>query len=380
MTLHIVADRHIWHVEEAFSCFPNHKVKLEILEAHEIQATRLRHADVLLVRSSTRVNEQLLGNSSVRFVATATVGDDHIDGHYLKQRGIAFASAAGSSTGSVIEYMMTVLLQLQAMKYVSLPHHTLGIIGAGRIGSRLLNVCQSLGMDVIANDPPRAAREQTACLLPLDTVLQRADILSLHTPLVLGGKTPTYHLIDADVLANFRGVGIINAARGTCINNDALLNWLNQNKQHWAVLDCWEHEPTPNYALLQHPRLVIATPHIAGHSLDGKAANTQYIHNALCHFLHCTPTWAMHDALPTPRSPLVLKSFVNPWDSLCYIAQHDYPLMRDHQSMRMWKKDELEKSFRHYRRYYPIRRAWSACSWVINQQKVQPMAKILGYL
>jgi erythronate-4-phosphate dehydrogenase len=381
--LHIVADRHIWHAEQAFAHFSGYDVTLQTLEASDIQASSVRSADILLTRSFTQVNSDLLADSTVRFVATATIGEDHIDLPYLKQRGIGFASAAGSSTGSVIEYMLASLLQLQHMKRISLDDCTLGIIGAGRIGGLLDVICRDLGISTLCNDPPRAALEPNAALHHLAYVLEHADILTVHTPLVLTGSHPTKHLINADVLARFRGHGVINAGRGACVDNYALLDWLNDDAQHWAILDCWEREPAIDQALLAHPNVLIATPHIAGHSLDGKAANTQYVYHALCEFLASPPLWQMEGELPAPRPTQHLElNSDDAWAALQQMVSVDYPIMEDHQQMKSWlsQSDTLPQAFRHYRRHYPVRRAWAYCPWLITDEKLKKLSTKLGYL
>jgi len=380
--LHIVADRHIWHAEQAFSQFSGYDVTLETLEACDIQPPVLRTADILLTRSSTQVNSGLLADTAVRFVATATIGDDHIDLPYLERRGIAFASAAGSSTGSVIEYMIASLLQLHHMQRIVLDHCTVGIIGAGRIGGRLDTICRNLGITTLCNDPPRAARELLATLHDLDHILDHADVLTVHTPLISSGNHPTTHLINTDVLARFKGHGIINAARGTCVDNNALLDWLNHDSRNWAVLDCWEHEPAIIADLLAHPGLLIATPHIAGHSLDGKAANTQYVYHALCAFLASPPLWQMEKELPAPRLTLPLYPDDDSWAALHHMVNVDYPLMEDHRQTQSWlqQREQIAQAFRHYRRHYPVRRAWSHCPWLIDDKKVKKQAWHVGYL
>lgn len=280
--LNIVADAHIWGVEEAFSSLPGIDVSLTIMEATEITNASLQYADALITRSSTRVNEQLLAGTPVRFAATATIGDDHYDKQWLSGQGISFANAAGSSTDSVIEYMLTALLELHARKFIALPDIRLGIIGAGRIGGALADICRKMDIDTLLNDPPRARCEGDGGFSELDELLDTADILSLHTPLISKGEDKTHHLLDAERLDRFKGRGIINAGRGACLDNTALLNWLDGDQERFAVLDCWENEPAISADLLAHPRLIIATPHIAGHSLDGKAANTLFAYRALC--------------------------------------------------------------------------------------------------
>ncbi len=336
-------------------------VNLRILEHKDICREALKDADVLLTRSSTLVNADLLEGTHVRFVATATIGDDHFDKTWLADHGIAFANAAGSSTGSVIEYMTTVLLSLHARGLTAIPRTTIGIIGAGRIGSALAKICEAMGMQVLINDPPRARSEGNAGFCSLDEVLQRADVLTLHTPLLRDGEDCTVHLLDAARLSCFRGEGVINAGRGACVDNAALADWLDGDTGRFAVLDCWEHEPTPMHRLLTHPQLAISTPHIAGHSLDGKAANTQYAYHALCRWLRIKPEWNIQDELPLPDKPVELGCTGKLWHDLSIAATRLYPIGADHEAMRAWGNlsvSELANAFTRYRRHYPVRRAW----------------------
>ncbi|RMG92130.1 MAG: erythronate-4-phosphate dehydrogenase, partial [Zetaproteobacteria bacterium] len=193
--LRIIVDAHVWGADEAFAAFDGFKVDLQLMEHSDITPERLKEADVLVTRSSTRVDAKLLEHSPVRFVATATIGDDHVDKSWLKRRGIAFANAAGSSTGSVLEYMWAVLLELHAMKTIQLPHITLGVVGAGRIGEQLASTAHRLGIRVMRCDPPRAQTEGPSGFHALDDLLDQADVISLHTPLTHGGPYPTFHLI-----------------------------------------------------------------------------------------------------------------------------------------------------------------------------------------
>lgn len=359
--LNIVADAHIWQAEAAFSWLPGFDVRLRLLEHGDINRAVLADADILLTRSSTRVGADLLEGTPVRFAATATIGDDHYDKAWLDTNGIRYANAAGSSTGSVVEYMLTALLELQARQLISIPETTIGIIGAGRIGGRLAGICRDIGMRVLINDPPRQRREGDSGFSFLSELLERADILSLHTPLIRDGIDSTRHLLAAAQLAAFKGCGIINAGRGGCLDNAALLPWLNGNSGHFAALDCWENEPTPMPELIGHAGVVIATPHIAGHSIDGKAANTQFAYNALCAFLGVTPQWDMYRHLPEPASPIAIDAGSDPWHDLQTAASTLYPIATDHAAMKSWsgmEGQQLAEAFTAYRRHYPVRRAW----------------------
>lgn len=361
--LKIVADAHIWGARSAFSSMPGFDVDLTVLEHREITCEALKDADILLTRSSTKVDATLLKGTAIRFAGTATIGDDHYDKRWLETNAVAWANAAGSSTGSVIEYMMAALLELHLRELISIPDTALAIIGVGRIGSRLSEVCEKLGMQLLLNDPPRERLEGEESFSSMERVLEEADVVTLHTPLLREGDDRTFHLIDSAWLSRFQGRGIINAARGGCVDNEALLNWLNGDVERFAVLDCWEGEPDISKALLAHPGLVIATPHIAGHSLDGKAANTQYLYHALCSYLGVKPAWSMKDELPAVEEVGCVDVDNDLWRSLHTLATALYPIMRDDQEMKSWlgiADDSLADSFSSFRRNYPVRRAWGS--------------------
>jgi len=359
--LKIIADAHIWGVESAFSTLPGFDVDLTVLESSRIKPATVRQADILLTRSSTRVHAGLLGDSSVRFTGTATIGDDHYDKAWLDQAGIAWANAAGSSTGSVVEYMVAALLHLHEQRRISIPNSCIGIIGAGRIGSEIETICRAIGMQVVVNDPPRARKEGGEHFCSLDELLRQTDLITLHTPLIREGTDCTRHLLNGARLRQFGGRGVINAARGACVDNDALLQWLDDKPDRFAAVDCWEHEPRPERQLFSHAGMAIATPHIAGHSVDGKAANTWFIYRALCAFLHIEPAWNMRDHLPTPPSPQMTNTQGDCWHQLHSATSHLYALKEDHQTMQSWfglSDRELPNAFTGYRRHYPVRRAW----------------------
>jgi erythronate-4-phosphate dehydrogenase len=361
MRLNIVADAHVWGVEQAFGSLPEYDVNLQTLEAAEISRDALAYADVLITRSSTRVGEALLSGTPVRFAATATIGDDHYDKHWLTARGIGFANAAGSSTGSVIEYMLATLLELHARNLVELPHCRLGIIGVGRIGGALAGICGPLGIPTLLNDPPRARSEGKNGFFGLDELLDGADVLSLHTPLHRSGRDRTLHLIGREEMQRFKGRGIINAGRGPCLDNIALLDWLDGDKERFAVLDCWENEPSISSALLGHRQLAIGTPHIAGHSLDGKAANTLYARRALCRWLGVNEDWQMDTLLPTVPQPIAIPFSGDAWQNLHAAAIRLYDINADDAALRRAGKNPegIGKAFTSLRRHYPVRRSWN---------------------
>ncbi len=343
-SIKLVVDSFVWGAEQAFAPLG----ELSLLPHQSINAQAIQDADVLITRSSTLINSTLLQDSPVRFVGTATIGDDHVDKAYLKARNIVFSSAAGSSTESVVEYMLSAFFTLENMGNLSFSNDKLGIIGVGRIGSLLDKACGKLGLQTLLNDPPRGLKTS------LDEVLETADILTLHTPLTHDGEYPTHHLISETELSKFQGKGIINAGRGACVDNEALLNWLNQDVEHFAVLDCWEDEPNIHLGLLEHPQALIATPHIAGHSLDGKAANTYFVYKDLCDFLQVSPSWDMQAALPEIQANTVPQGL-----SSSDLALTMYPIGQDTLAMKQAaSKNDFKAWFTNYRRNYPVRRSW----------------------
>ena len=221
------------------------------------------------MRSVTQVNEALLADTPVRFVGTATIGTDHVDLPWLERQGIGFSSAPGSNADSVVEYVLSSLLHLARERGFDLFDKVVGIVGVGNVGGRLQQRLQTMGIEVLLCDPPRVDQEGEAGFVDLATLLQQADIVSLHTPLVRSGPWPSWHLFNAEALALLKPDAILlNTGRGSVIDNRALLAFKRQRPDVTLVLDVWEHEPEvdPQLAAL----CAVATPHIAGYALDGK--------------------------------------------------------------------------------------------------------------
>lgn len=243
-------------------------------------AEDVRDADAIVTRTRTKCNEALLGGSSVKMIATATIGFDHIDTVWCEANGIGWTNAPGCNSGSVRQYIASVLVSLSTGLGFGLKGKTLGVIGVGHVGSKVSAIARTLGMNILLNDPPRAEAEGPEGFVSLDEVLKYSDIVTLHVPLA----PDTYHLIAGEVLAKMNpGQILINSSRGEVVDGDALKAALKEKRLLGAVLDVWEHEPGIDPELL---RLVnIATPHIAGYSADGKAAGTTASVRAVAHAL-----------------------------------------------------------------------------------------------
>lgn len=299
--MNIIADEQIPLVAEAFASLGS----VTQVAPRLLTPALLAQAEVLLVRSVTAVNAALLAGSPVRFVGTATIGTDHLDTDYLQQQGIHYASAPGCNAEAVAEYVLSALCVLAARQNFELPARTVGIVGYGNTGRALAAKLAVLGVKVLRNDPPLAQRHpEDAGFTDLDTLLQTADIISLHVPLTRQGPHPTYHLFDARRLAAMRpGSMLINTSRGAVVDNPALLASLKSQHLRGAILDVWEGEPRPDPALLA--AVTLGTPHIAGYSQLGKLRATAQLYQALCAFLEQPPQWRLP---PLPVQTLNLSS------------------------------------------------------------------------
>ena len=262
----------------------------------------VKDADALIIRTRTRCNKELLEGSKVRFIATATIGFDHIDTEYCREAGIAWTNAPGCNSASVAQYVQSALLLLQQLKGVQLSELTLGIIGVGNVGSKIAQVGQELGMRVLKNDLPRQDKEGERDFSSLQALAAECDILTFHVPLYKEGPYKTFHLADHTFFRSLKRCPvIINTSRGEVIETNALLNALEDGLISDAIIDVWENEPDINLTLLN--RVFLGTPHIAGYSADGKANATRMSLDALCRFFHIKADYRI--APPQPRNPII---------------------------------------------------------------------------
>lgn len=294
--MHIVADENIPLLE----AFCGQLGRVTRVNGRTLGRSQLTNADVLLVRSVTRVDAGLLAGTPVRFVGTATIGTDHIDTGWLAGQGIAFASAPGCNASSVVQYVLSVIaLFLQRQQRSGFDGLSVGIVGAGNVGGNLAARLAGLGMTVRVSDPPLQAQGRaTLPFAPLDEVL-RCDVVSLHTPLTSSGPHATAHLLDAERLSAL-GAGqlLINSGRGPVIDNRALLARLTAPEPPLVALDVWEDEPEPLRELMA--RCWLATPHIAGYSLEGKSRGTAMIAGDLHQWAGADMGTDLASVLPPP--------------------------------------------------------------------------------
>lgn len=262
----------------------------------------VKDADALIIRTRTRCNKELLEGSRVRFIATATIGFDHIDTAYCHRAGITWTNAPGCNSASVAQYLQSSLLLLQKQKGIELQKSTIGIVGVGNVGSKVAQVAHELGMRVLLNDLPRQDKEGEAGFCPLQTLAKECDILTFHVPLYKERKYKTFLLADDAFFRSLKRCPIIiNTSRGEVIATDALLNALDNGLISDAIIDVWEEEPNINLTLLN--KVFLGTPHIAGYSADGKANATRMSLDALCRFFHIDADYRILP--PQPEHPVI---------------------------------------------------------------------------
>jgi len=362
----IIADENIPFVKECFSSLGD----VTTFSGRKITPDVVTDSDILLVRSITPVNEKLLAGSSVKFAATATIGFEHVDVDYLKKRGIGFASAPGSNANSVAEYIVVALLSVAKKHKFTLEGKSIGVVGVGNVGSKVVKKCEALGMNVLLNDPPLFRQTGDLKYRPLNE-LSDCDVITLHTPLTHEGQDKTYHLADEKFFASLKpGCVFINTSRGGVHDTTALKAAIRNKKLGAVILDVWENEPNIDCELL---RIVdISTPHIAGYSLDGKIAGMIMIYNAACKYFGLNPEHKIEDFLPIPSVPLidVDENTADLQAMLHKIAHRIYCINRDDFNTReiaMVETEKRGKFFDDLRKNYPVRREFQNTTVILNQ-------------
>ncbi|MBR5075894.1 MAG: 4-phosphoerythronate dehydrogenase PdxB [Bacteroidales bacterium] len=317
----------------------------------------VRDADAIVTRTRTRCDAALLAGSSVKVVASATIGYDHIDTAWCGEHGIVWRNAPGCNSGSVKQYVGAVLCALARRHALSLEGMTLGVVGVGNVGSKVAETAETLGMKVLLCDPPRARREGPYAFVSLDELVAESDIVTLHVPLTREGEDATWHLFDARRLASMRPSQIlVNTSRGPVVDAAALKAALQAGNLRAAVLDVWEGEPEPDRELME--LLDIATPHIAGYSADGKANGTMMSVRTVASVLGLPLTEWRPEGIPAPAQPLEFTldaSGKSLQEVLSEALLYTYDILADDRALRAHPE-----CFEQLRGDYPVRREPSA--------------------
>ncbi|WP_421560264.1 4-phosphoerythronate dehydrogenase PdxB [Pseudomonas sivasensis] len=373
----IVADENIPLLDAFFQGFG----EIRRVPGRSLDRATVEQADVLLVRSVTNVNRALLEGSNVRFVGTCTIGTDHLDLDYFKQTGIQWSSAPGCNARGVVDYVLGSLQTLAEIEGADLNQRTYGIVGAGEVGGRLIKVLKGLGWNVLVCDPPRQIAEG-GDYVSLAQIIEQCDVISLHTPLTKSGNGSTWHLFDRQRLEQLKpGTWLINASRGPVVDNAALREVLLEREDLQAVLDVWEGEPEVDVDLAD--LCVLATPHIAGYSLEGRQRGTAQIYQAFCAYLGQEPSIQLSELLPALwLAEVHLNASTDPAWALATLCRSVYDPRRDDADFRrslVGTVQEQRKAFDLLRKHYPERREIDGLSVRINGESAA-LSKIVSAL
>jgi erythronate-4-phosphate dehydrogenase len=353
----IVCTTNIPFAEEAFSTLGS----LQIIPAAKISNAILKDIDALITRSTLKVTGELLAGTKIKFVGTCTIGFDHIDTEYLEKNNIHWANAAGCNANSVAEYIVAGLLYLANKYSFTLQGRTISVIGAGNVGKKVIEKACALGLKVLKNDPPLSDATGDSSYKKLEEILPHSDIVTLHVPLTKEGKYPTFRMVNHDFYRLLKKECIfINAARGGIMISDLFIKARNSELIKYAITDTWEGEPNFRVDVLEKSH--IATPHIAGHSFEGKVVGTYLIYKELCRFSGKTANWYYETLLPASSSPeLYIDAYGKTFEqTLLEAVRAVYNIEVDDARMReiARENDPLKRAsaFEKFRQNYPIRR------------------------
>ena len=337
-----------------------------VVPDREIGPATVRDADALIIRSKTEVNRALLEGSRVGFVGTATAGFDHLDTDYLQAADVAWTAAGGCNANSVAEYIVAALCLLARRHSLRLAGLTLGVIGCGQVGRRVVEKAQRLGMRVLQNDPPLALQTADPVFRPLGEILPQCDGVTLHVPLTDKGPFPTAHMVNCRFLGKLKpGALFCNAARGAVLDTASLRLALEKKAVAHAVLDVWENEPVISRELLAAADL--GTSHIAGYSFEGLLNGTVQVYREACHFFETQPRWAPPPAVAQPARPVLEfdAAGLTTEEALGRIIPAAYDITADDRALRAGAHlDDAGwgRYFDQLRENYPTRREFAARS------------------
>ncbi len=373
LVIRIVADHKIPFLKGALEGV----AKVVYLPGGEITREDLMDADALITRTRTRCDRPLLEGTRVRMIASATIGYDHIDTAYCREAGIQWANAPGCNASSVRQYVVSTLLFLASGKGLSLRDLTLGVVGVGNVGSKVAKAAGALGMKVLLNDPPRARKEGDAGFVSLEELQMQSDVITMHVPLNRGGQDDTFKMVNREFIERIKpGTILVNSSRGGVVCEADLLEGIRSGKLAGVILDVFEGEPVINPELLS--MVTLATPHIAGYSLDGKANGTGMAVRAISkHFGLGLNQWEPED-IPGPRQSQILADAASCefYDLLWGIFRNTYDVTADDARLRAHPE-----AFESQRGDYPFRREPHAYSVRLFQgdEVVVEILEALGF-
>ena len=369
--LRIVADKNQPLVDEYFSSFGS-IIKLSPEEINNQVLIDFR-ADVLICRSTIKINEDLLRNTNIKYVGTCTIGYDHVDLNYLKNRGIGFASAPGCNANSVGEYILAALIKISLKYGYDISSKTLGIVGVGNVGKKVAQKAKALGINILFNDPPRQRNEGGNDFCSLTELLQRSDFVTLHVPLIMSGVDKTFGMVGDEFFENIKnGAVFINASRGAVVKEEPVLRALKEGVISEYVIDVYENEPNVSRELVNNA--YIATEHISGHSIDGKINGTKMIFNSLKEYFSMNIDIDMEDPNNKYVGNIVIPEGLAGIRAIEYAVDQCYDIMKDSEELKA-----APDNFKELRKNYKIRYEFSHYCVEGRDNKILDILYNLGF-
>ncbi len=340
----IVADRHIPFLEGVFEPY----AEVVYIDGRAITHDDIVDADALVIRTRTRCNAALLDGTRVRMIATATIGTDHIDLDYCREKGIEVHNAEGCNAGGVMQYVFSAIYGVAARKSIKIDNMTIGIVGVGHVGSKVEAMARYLGLDVLLCDPPRAEKEGPEAFCSLDYLLANSHVVTMHVPL----DETTRKMADEEFFRMMQpGAIFINASRGEVVDDDALVQAI--PKLGAVVIDTWNNEPDVNADLIE--MVDIATPHIAGYSYQGKQNGTASAVQSVARRFGIEPLYDFYPEEDLPdHNPILLDLKDKTQGERAAVFQYNYPIFTDDFRFRMepHKFEKLRSEYQYRREIY----------------------------
>ncbi len=369
----IIIDNKIPYIHGAFEPF----AEVVYLPGSQTTHDVVKDADALVTRTRTKCNRELLEGSKVKFIATATIGYDHIDTQYCEQAGIQWTNAPGCNAESVNQYIASALFAWAIRKRTELNGKTIGIVGVGEVGSRVAKMCETIGMNVLLNDPPRERKEGSEQFVSLEKIQQEADIITFHVPLNLINPDKTFHMVNEKFLQNLsKNPLLINSCRGEVFDSEAVCDALEAKDIAGFIADCWENEPDIDLELLNLADF--GTPHIAGYSRDGKANGTCMSVQAISRFFNLgIDHWEPTD-VEQPENPVIEidGNQRREYSILAEAVLSTYDIETDDEELR-----DAPHQFEQLRGDYPVRREFETYAIKAKNIEKQTLEKMkrLGF-
>jgi erythronate-4-phosphate dehydrogenase len=369
----IIIDNKIPYIRGAFEPF----AEVVYLPGNKTTKEVVKDADVLITRTRTKCNQELLEGSKVKFIATATIGYDHIDTEYCKKAGIKWTNAPGCNAESVNQYIASALFSWSMKKRFDLKEKTIGIVGVGHVGSKVARLCKTIGMKVLLNDPPRERAEEPEQFVSLVKIQQEADIITFHVPLNLNGEDATFHMVNEKFIQNLKKKPLlINSCRGEVFDSASIKNALQTEVISGFIADCWENEPDIDLELLKLADY--GTPHIAGYSKDGKANGTKMSVQAISRFFNLgIDNWEAENVeLPEKTTIEIDGNQRREYSILAEAILSTYDIETDDEALR-----ENPQLFEKLRGDYPVRREFDSYTVVAKNIENETLEKLkkLGF-